>query len=308
MKKFLFLIMGMLMTLPAVALEFKYTYEGQTLNYRILDEDAKTAEVTLHLYTDITGALVIPAEVTYDSNVYSVTQIGSNAFVNKTELTSVIIPNSVKTIDDFAFAFCTGLTSLTIPNSVTRIGAGAFLNCTGLTSLTIPNSVTTIGDFAFSKCTGLTSVTLPNSVTVIGGEAFSECTALESVFLPKELAEWGDFCFLQCPNITTVYYLADEVKSFYSTTYFDDDVYKNAILYLTEQGLNQRLYRRPWSKFENVQAYDFNESGVDEISVDVKDFGCEYYNINGVRVNDESMTPGIYIKRQGNKSEKILVK
>ncbi|MDE6048688.1 MAG: calycin-like domain-containing protein, partial [Paramuribaculum sp.] len=34
----------------------------------------------------------------------------------------------------------------------------------------------------------------------------------------------------------------------------------------------------------------------------------EYYNLKGVRVNGENLAPGIYIRRSGNKSEKILVK
>ncbi len=34
----------------------------------------------------------------------------------------------------------------------------------------------------------------------------------------------------------------------------------------------------------------------------------EYYNINGVRVNPDNLRPGIYIRRKGNKSEKIIIK
>ena len=92
-----------------------------------------------------------------------------------TEITNLIIPNSVTSIGDDAFYGCKGLTSVTIPNSVTSIGDGAFYSCKGLTSVTIGNSVTSIGHEAFSNCSGLTSVTIPNSVTSIGGEAFYGC-------------------------------------------------------------------------------------------------------------------------------------
>ena len=94
---------------------------------------------------------------------------------NCTNLTSVIIPESVTLISDCAFEDCTGLTSITIPNSVTSIGNGVFYDCTGLTSIIIPNSVTSIGDDAFSYCSGLTSITIPESVTSIGEEAFYGC-------------------------------------------------------------------------------------------------------------------------------------
>ena len=69
----------------------------------------------------------------------------------------------------------TEITNLIIPNSVTSIGSSAFYGCSGLTFVTIPNSVTNIGNDAFSYCTGLTSVTIPNSVTSIGDGAFYYC-------------------------------------------------------------------------------------------------------------------------------------
>ena len=89
-----------------------------------------------------------------------------------TEITNLIIPNSVTSIGERAFEDCSGLTSVTIPNSVTSIGNSAFAICSGLTSVTIPNSVTSIGERAFWYCSGLTSVTIPNSVTSIGILAF----------------------------------------------------------------------------------------------------------------------------------------
>ena len=89
-----------------------------------------------------------------------------------TEITNLIIPNSVTSIGSYAFYDCSGLTSITIPNSVTSIEYATFSGCSGLTSVTIPNSVTSIGNYAFYG-SGLTSVTIPNSVTSIGDRAFN---------------------------------------------------------------------------------------------------------------------------------------
>gem|GEM_PF-6225243 len=56
-------------------------------------------------------------------------------------------------------------------------------------------------------------------------------------------------------------------------------------------------------------------TGIDELPVDGvagedTDAGkpVEYYNIQGMRVNGDCLTPGIYVRRQGSRVEKILVK
>ena len=171
--------------------------------YYNLDATNQTAEVTSSI-DKYFGAIVIPSSVTYNSVSYSVTSIGSWAFLNCSNLTSVTIPNSVTSIGEYAFDGCTGLTSVTIGNSVTRIGNGAFLNCSNLTSVTIPNSVTRIGMSAFYGCTGLTSVTIGNSVTSIGSAAFWECTGLTSVTIPNSVTSIGSGAFSYCTGLTSV--------------------------------------------------------------------------------------------------------
>jgi len=89
-----------------------------------------------------------------------------------TEITNLVIPNSVTSIGGSAFVWCSSLTSVTIGSGVTSIGDGAFEGCPGLTSVTIPNSVTSIGRGAFSGCSGLTSITIGSGVTSVGNRAF----------------------------------------------------------------------------------------------------------------------------------------
>ncbi len=190
MRKKLFTLL--LAVAASVGTMFAWDYERVQIGdlYYKLYATNQTAEVTSQnsssprWSTSITTAN-IPASVTYNSVSYSVTSIGSGAFVFCSGLTSATIPNSVTSIGSSAFEGCSGLTSLTIGNSVTNIREDAFSGCSGLTSVTIPN-VTSIGASAFYKCTGLTSVTIPNSVTSIGNEAFRGCTGLTSVTIEAE--------------------------------------------------------------------------------------------------------------------------
>ena len=93
-------------------------------------------------------------------------------YIDGSEVTEVVIPNSVTEIGVYTFYNCKDITSVTFHNNVTSIGNAAFSGC-GLTSVSIPNSVTSIGSSAFSLCSNLSSVTVPSSVTSIGAGAFS---------------------------------------------------------------------------------------------------------------------------------------
>lgn len=50
-----------------------------------------------------------------------------------------------------------------------------------------------------------------------------------------------------------------------------------------------------------------DESGIQDVVVD-ENAPVEWFNLQGVRVNGENLTPGIYIKRQGSKAVKVLVR
>ena len=151
-----------------------------------------------HIYIDE------DTEITHLVIPNSVTTIGDYAFSACIFLTSVNIPNSVTSIGNYAFEVCKSLTSVNIGSGVTTIGERAFSRCSGLTSITIPNSVTSIGNYAFWNCSGLTSVTIPNSVTNIETCAFQECTNLTSVTIGSGVTSIGDYAFYKCPGLTSV--------------------------------------------------------------------------------------------------------
>ena len=128
------------------------------------------------------------------------TSIGYYAFMNCTNLTSVVIPEGVTLLDYMAFAY-SGLTEITIPellnttNNVVFEGCEALTvmnynaincqrlagydyswltGCNSLTTLNIGENVQSIPWGAFRGCSSLTGeLTIPESVTSIASDAFS---------------------------------------------------------------------------------------------------------------------------------------
>ncbi len=145
--------------------------------YSVISEEEKTCQITK--YNGMATELTIPSQL----DRYTVTKIGDSAFKYCDSLTSVIIPDRVKSIGEEAFNFCTSLASMIIPNSVTSIDDFAFSFCGSLTDITIPDSVTSIGKGAFQYCISLTSITIPDSVTSIGDAAFGICTSMENIYV-----------------------------------------------------------------------------------------------------------------------------
>ena len=216
MKKLLLFIPCIMFCLSAIAADF--TVDG--ISYTI---SGSNVSVTSGAYT---GAITIPATVTYNSITYPVTAIGNMAFASCSDLTSVSIPSSVTAIGEDAFYHCTGLTSLVIPSSVSSIGNYAF-EYAGLTSITIPSSVSSIGQHTFNFCTNLKTATIPASVSSIGTQAFWACSALTSIYVyrstPIDLTSsdnvfYGvniDLCTLYIPvGAKTAYQTADQWKDF----------------------------------------------------------------------------------------------
>ena len=149
-----------------------------------------------------TGAVTIPKDFTLKTGsfirTYHVTEIGDRAFCYCSNITSVSIPNSVKTIGNWAFADCTALQSIDIPANVKTIGKGAFSDCRALKSVTLPNGIQEIGEDFFYCCMNLQSIHIPASVKTIGQWAFESCHALKSVTLPDGIPEIKEGTFSYC--------------------------------------------------------------------------------------------------------------
>lgn len=160
-----------------------------------LNEELLTAETTvLPGGAKYTGALVIPASIETGGKSYAVVKIGDGSLRDAPGLTSVSIPEGLKTIGNSSFASCTGITSITLPSTVDAIEDWAFYGCSGLTSINIPNGVTAIRDHTFQN-SGLTSIVLPSTVISLKTCAFQDAVALASINL-ENVTEIGGYALL----------------------------------------------------------------------------------------------------------------
>lgn len=167
----------------------------------------------------------------YNYFINKANEIPYLAFQDDTLLTSIILPNSLKSIGQQAFQGCTNLTSITIPPSDTAINDCAFEDCPKLTTMHIPALVNNIGDAVFNfdaisftvdpnnqyytSIDGILfdkSLThlihfppdysgdyiIPSTVTGISGNAFYKCGKLNSVTIPQSVTASIDNAFFQC--------------------------------------------------------------------------------------------------------------
>ena len=109
-------------------------------------------------------------------------------------LTSVVLPESVKKVGKSTFEQCQSLESIDLSGVTELDTENLFTNCYSLKSVVLPDNLTEIGPYMFSNCKSLVSLTIPQSVTVIGEKAFSQC-AIETIVLPQNLTEIGTKAF-----------------------------------------------------------------------------------------------------------------
>ncbi len=167
----------------------------------------------------ISGKVYIPSR---EAN-YTVTAIADNAFANCTRITSVDIPNSIKSIDSFAFKNCTKLESVNIGSGVSRISIYAFSECTNLQSINVSsaNSFFSSEDgVVFDKTrTYLNlypigkkdcSYVIPYEVTSISTGAFDKAVNLMTLCIGTNLKDFQDNAFYGCNSLTDIYYTGTE--------------------------------------------------------------------------------------------------
>lgn len=219
------------------------TIYNRLLYYNLTEDEAEVTYLSKRTITAGTiyttnyyGDIVIPDSVKWKDKTYCVTGISDHAFYECDNLTSVVIPNTVKDIGEMAFYNCTHLTSATLPDSLKTIAKYAFYGC-ALTSISLPKAVTSIGEAAFVCGATLTDLSvdaenavydcrngcnaiietatntlvlgcmnsfIPDEVTAIGDYAFTFCSGMTAINFPKGLKKIGRYSILGCEGLTSV--------------------------------------------------------------------------------------------------------
>ena len=222
--------------LPIPAVFGKYTNDDPTViegDFVFYPVDINETSYYVKEYIGTGGAVTIPATV----NGKPVTKIYTEVFYQRSDVTSVTLPEGLEYIGNKAFAE-TGITSISLPNSITGIGDKAFASCPALTSISIGTGNTVVSSDAFSDCPNLASITVaagntalkaengvlfsasgttlyvcaakgatsgdyivPADVKYVNDNAFAYCTQLTSITFPASLVSTDDDLFIGCDNL-----------------------------------------------------------------------------------------------------------
>ncbi|TFU92109.1 hypothetical protein E4T81_13435 [Barnesiella sp. WM24] len=142
---------------------------------------------------------VYDKETGWHDNVDIVNKLPDEAFLNKTTLHRVILPETIEVIGQACFESLILSSTITIPESVKIIERAAFQLTTGVFSIILPSKLTSIENSAFNYSAAQINLNLPNSLKYIGDLAFAFTINAYGTFqLPSNLEYLGTEAFLCC--------------------------------------------------------------------------------------------------------------
>jgi hypothetical protein len=187
----------------------------------------------------------------------------------------------VENIEAGAFAGCSFLTSLSLPDSLKSIGEKAFTGCSGLRSLLLPEYLESIGESAFAGCSSLREIKLfSDRLRSVGEKAFAGCDCLEKITLSGASAAYpfsklglnpekssvhlenlpGEGFFEGCADLTQVFFINN------NRNYYDLEIGKRAFKGCS--GLNHIILPKYLEKIKESAFEDC--TGLESVSIPSK--------------------------------------
>ena len=259
--------------------------------FDVLVEGAQPSNVIY--YTSCDGTAIVPYDksafgATILSNNYAdnigilrfdkeVTRVGSNAFLSRSTLTSISLPETVKSIGGAAFKNCSSLSGITLPNAVASIGKSAFESCSHLGVLTIPEGVTSIGETAFSNA-GVTEFRFKPAVPpALGALALDQYAYDNPIIVPansvdayKAASTWKNYSKrVVAEGLSYIYYTSSDgeivVPSYASAlkAFCISNEYKDGYGIITVNGIITIISDYAFSNCSNLTSITLPESITD---------------------------------------------
>lgn len=201
--------------------------EAGMFNYKVLDENAKTAAIIGYNKTGLGGEITLPSTYTKDGVTYTVTTVAADAFNGGgnnsntdaealSKITKVTVPASITNVEARGFNYvgrymtrAWNLEEIVFEAENVTFGTAALGSNPKLTSVTLPSGMTEITASMLAKDTALAALTIPATVTKVGKLAFEGCTALRNVTFRSETAPemendsgmYGGYPFKGCQSL-----------------------------------------------------------------------------------------------------------
>ena len=282
------------------------TEEGVEMTFNVTNEERKYCTVAAKcIDLETTGKVTVPSV----ANGYRVTSFEYEAFQNCSQITDVVLPESVSSISwNYLFRGCTNLESVFIPKNLAQVGYGWFMGCESLKSVVvdpentsldsrdncnaiiktysnsmvsacpatiIPETVTDLAYAAFNNFSSLESIYIPASVTSIYGWEFENCTNLKEITFAKSIADMGEGRIVMgCNSLEKVIVLDDNPCEIIDNAFNTEwDTWTTATLYVPAGCKEKYMETAGWNKFENIVEI----GAADDIVIDETNFPDENF-------------------------------
>lgn len=249
------------------------------------------------------------------------------------EINKISFPETLRSIEKSAFQYAK-IDSLAIPESV-EIQGLAFSDIFNLKDLKLGTGCT-IDASAFNNAFSVTKLTLPSGTKLVGEKGFNNWLSIKELEIAEDVQfdihqklfsnvvltcddnEWNDYPAgyrsgdipkqINVPE--KVIYHTSSPQYIRTKKFLPQAFYDNAILYVNADGVEKAKKTLPWSQFKTI--LPISPSSIDSVKEEksnIDECPGEIYTINGIYAGTttESLSPGIYILRQGSRTKKIVI-
>ncbi len=283
--------------------------------------------------------IFVPESVPYQGKLYPVTTISGKAFEGVTA-ESVTLPGTVTTVGNDAFYMSPSLKRVDMSKTqVTSLG-WAFTDCENLEEVLLPETCVQYNS-TFDRCPALKQIEIAEGsqcslISYDSGLVETETEWVGGKTLRLTVTHWGityigggelehypfkdwSYGYVTENNtyetVTVVYdgepdgdsYLF-KLSDFYTPNPFVANPSFSGVLNIgvhndpeAEGGLKTNIYAR-------VSISEPAASGIADRVVEPADGPAQFFNLQGLEVDGSNLAPGLYIRRQGNKASKVLVR